>query len=71
MLLGGGVERRDLVFEDRVGEVEVDGALPVVAPAGGAATVGNDHREALVGEPLRGGVAVAGAAPPAARAGPP
>ena len=71
MLLGRGVERLDLVVEDRAGEVEVDGPLPLAAPAGGAAAVGDDHREALVGEPLRGEVAVAGRARTRWACGPP
>ena len=52
MLLGSGVERLDLVVQDRAGEVELDGPLPLAAPARGAAAVGDHHREALVGEPL-------------------
>ena len=51
------------------GEVAPHGPLPLRAPAGRAPPVDHDHGEALVGEPLRGQVRVAGRAPPAGRAG--
>ena len=58
--LGGVVQRGDLVVEHRRGEVEVHGALPRRPAPGGAAPVGDDHGEALVGEPLRRQVGVVG-----------
>ncbi len=60
VLLRRGVQGVDLVLEDRCGEVEVDGPLPGAAPARGAAAVGHDDGEALVGEPLRRVVGGAG-----------
>ena len=51
--LGGRRERVELVLEHGGGQVEVHGSLPRRAAAGGAAPVGHDDREPLVGEPLR------------------
>ena len=68
--LGGGrASAVDLVVEHRRGEVEVDGPLPRRAAPGRAAPVDDDHREALVGEPLRRQVRRLGAHAPAGRAG--
>ncbi len=51
------MQRVDLVVEGER-EVVADRLLPGGGAAGGAAAVGDDHREALVGEPLRGEVRV-------------
>ena len=47
------LQRRHLVLEGRGGDVEPERALPGRAAARRAPAVGDDHREALVGQPLR------------------
>ena len=60
VLLGGRLQRLDLVVEDGRGEVEVHGPLPRRPAARRAPPVGDDDGEALVGEPLRRQVGVVG-----------
>ena len=52
-LVGDTLQGVDLVLERLGGQVEVDAVVPGMAPAAGAASVGDDDGEALVGEPLR------------------
>ena len=52
-LLGGRLQSLDLVIENRAGQVTGDSPVPLGAAAGGAAAIGDDHGEALLGEPLR------------------
>ena len=59
-LLGGRLQRLDLVLQDRAGQVAGDRAVPLGPAAGGAAAVGDDDGEALLGEPLRAQVRGAG-----------
>ena len=58
--VGDTREGVDLVLEHRSGQVVSDGPVPGGSPAGRASAVGDDHREALVGEPLVLQVGVAG-----------
>ena len=44
IVLGGGVQRVDLIVEDRCRQVEVDGALPLAAPSRRAASVDDRRR---------------------------
>ena len=48
------MQRIDLVVEGRPGEVTVHGPFPIAAAPGRTSAIGDDHGEALVGEPLRG-----------------
>ncbi len=52
VLLGHALQRVDLVVERGARQVAADRALEVGAPARGAAAVGHDDGEALLGEPL-------------------
>ena len=57
--LGGGVERVDLILE-RHAEVELHGSIPGRAATVDAPAVDDEHREAMVREPLRAEVRAAG-----------
>ncbi len=56
-----GLQRRHLVLQHRPRHVGVDRLLPGQADAGGAPSVGDQDREPLLGEPLRGQVGALGA----------
>ena len=53
VVLGRGMQRVDLIVEDRRRQIEMDRALPLAATPGRAASVDDDDGEALIGEPLR------------------
>ena len=58
MLLGGELQRVDLIVEHGRRQIAVDGALPLGASARCAPTVDDHDRKALIGEPLRAEIGV-------------
>ncbi|CAB5000410.1 unannotated protein [freshwater metagenome] len=56
LILSEGVKRIDLILEHPCREVAKDRPIPRRPSPRGAATVSDDHREPLIGDPLVGGI---------------
>src|SRR5690349_17752469 len=50
--LGGGMQRVDLVLENRTGQVEVNASFPLWVASRRSPSVGDEYGEALVRPPL-------------------